>query len=129
MTGSDIFDLEVGDTPPSLNAASLGSKGAHMKFHRLKKQWEGYLTAALLKAKVPKGLARIHATAILRFPSQRRRDEGNFRFLLEKALGDALQLNGQLSDDTPEQFTFGELRFEPDRGDKRTVVTLETFRG
>lgn len=124
----DIFELTIAATPPSLNAASLGSRGAHMKFHRLKKEWEGHITAGLLKAQVPKGLERVHATAVCRFPSRRKRDEGNFRYLLEKALGDTLQLNGCLEDDTPEQFTFGKLVFDADRGPARTILTLEVWR-
>lgn len=124
----DIFELNIPDTPPSLNAASLGSKGAHMKFHRLKKRWEGMIVITLLEARVPKGLERVHATAVCRFPSRRKRDEGNFRYLLEKALGDALQLHGCLDDDTPEKYTFGKLVFDPDRGPARTLVTLEVWR-
>lgn len=123
--GPRPYFLEIDATPPSLNAASLGSRGAHMKFHRLKKQWEGWLLIALLHEKVPKDLAAVHATALLRFPTLRRRDEGNFRFLLEKALGDVLQTGGYLADDTPDQFTFGALRFDSNRGHPLTILTLE----
>jgi hypothetical protein len=121
---SQIYELDIPDTPPSLNAASLGSRGAHMKFHRVKKQWQGYLLITFLETKLPKGLFTVHATALLRFPQRRKRDEGNFRFMLEKALGDALQINGHLEDDTPDQFTFGKLTFEEERGTPRTLVRL-----
>lgn len=127
-TGADIFELSVPQTPPSLNAAKLGSRGAHMRAHRLKKSWEGMLMIALLEQRVPKKLRRVHATAVCRFAQKRKRDEGNFRYLLEKALGDALQLGGHLADDTPEEFTFGALTFDPERGSARTLVTLEVWR-
>lgn len=119
------FVLDIPDVPPSLNGMGFGSRGAHMKFHRLKKQWEGYFTIALLEVKVPKKMAQVVATALCRFKDRRKRDEGNFRFMLEKALGDALQLNGVIADDTPDQFTFPKLEIEPDRGVPRTLVTLE----
>lgn len=122
-----VYELSIPDTPPSINAASLGSKGAHMKFHRLKKKWEGLFVITLLEAKVPRGLHRVHATAVCRFAVNRRRDEGNFRYMLEKALGDALQLNRNLRDDTPEQFTFGGLTFDPERGHPLTTVRLECW--
>lgn len=121
------FEIEVPESPPSLNAASLGSRGAHMKFHRTKKHWEGMFVIALMQAKVPKKLVRVHATAVCRFASKRKRDEGNFRFMVEKALGDALQINGNLADDTPDQFTFGALTFNPEKGTPLTKVTLDCW--
>jgi hypothetical protein len=116
--------LDIPGTPPSLNAASLGSRGAHMKFNRLKKQWEGDILKCLMLEKAPRRCERVHATAVCRFPSKRKRDEGNFRYLLEKALGDALQLYGTLPDDTADEFTFGKLEFDPEKGQARTLITL-----
>lgn len=125
---TESYTLSIPGTPPSLNAAKLGSKGAHMKFHREKKKWEGMCVVALLEQKVPKGLTRVRATAVCRFPQKRRRDEGNFRYLLEKALGDALQINGNLSDDTADEFNFGKLAFDPETGTPLTTITLEVER-
>lgn len=99
-----------------------------MKLHRIKKEWEGKLLAAMLKAKVPKGLSQVQATAHCRFKTSHKRDEGNFRWLLEKALGDALQLHGALDDDTVDEFTFPKLTIEPGKGKPRTVITLEVWR-
>lgn len=120
-----IYTLEIPGTPPSVNQT------AHAHWHRYAREkaaWEGNCMIALLVAKVPKKLARVHATAELRFPTRRRRDEGNFRGMLEKALGDALQGGGWLEDDTPEFFTFGELVFSAERGDALTVMRLDVER-
>lgn len=80
---------------------------------------------ALLEQRVPKGAERVEATACLRFPVLRRRDEGNFRVVLEKALGDALQLHGVIADDTPDQFRFGKITFDEEKGTPLTIVELE----
>lgn len=80
---------------------------------------------ALLAARVPKPLPPVRASAVLRFSSKRKRDEGNFRSVLEKALGDALQL-GWLEDDTPEFFTFGDLSFDEETGTPLTKIVIET---
>lgn len=125
-TRGDIFDLEIGDVPPSLNR--IGTRGSRFAYHRAKKKWEGYFTIALLSSGVPKGLAKVEATATCRFHTRHKRDEGNYRWMLEKALGDALQINGCLDDDSSEEFTFGKLRFEKEPGVPRTIVTLEVLK-
>jgi hypothetical protein len=58
------------------------------------------------------------------FTLRRDRDEGNFRFFLEKALGDALQNGGWLKNDTPDQYRFSTVDFEI--GDqKRTIIRID----
>lgn len=110
--------VELGYTPASLNKLSRTTKWA--VFHRHKTALQNDIELMLL---VPLGagfrLERVHAEATLRFPSRRRRDEGNYRALLEKALGDALTGDVKawpegrwLVDDTPEHFTFGAVEFE-----------------
>ena len=116
-------------TPPrSLNAAPpKGRRGASIAWHKAKRTLQADLMALLLAAGVPKPIpgGRIRATAELKFPDRRRRDEGNYRAMLEKALGDALapapskeerELGLQpahvwLDDDTPDRFTFGAVTF------------------
>ena len=127
-TGADIYELSIPGTPPSLNGMGFGGRASHMKLHRLKKEWEGLMLITLLEMRVPKKLTKVIATARLRFTVKRKRDEGNFRWLLEKALGDVLQTNGNLADDTPEQFTFTGLDFDPIKGSPRTTITLEVWR-
>lgn len=115
-----IVELEFGNVPPSINTR----RGEHWAKTRKRKQdWQDWFFLALLEQKVPK-LKKVHATAAIRLPRSRRRDEGNYRDVLEKALGDALQLQW-LADDTPEFFTFGEVTFDKEPGRSRTIVRLE----
>jgi hypothetical protein len=119
MNGVCIIELAA--CPPSLNRDA----GRHWRvFHRKKQAWQADIERLLLAEQLPRGLARVHATASLRFPQRRRRDEGNFRWLLEKALGDALTNGRWLADDTAEEFTTGALVFENERGPQRTTLTL-----
>lgn len=117
----ELAILEWADVPPSLNRQG---RVHPMKQARLKRQLEDVLFVLLLEAKVPRGLASVEARAKLRFPVRRRRDEGNFRWLLEKALGDVLQAGGWLEDDTPDQYRFFGLEFEDELGPRRTTVVL-----
>lgn len=110
--------LALIECPPP---ASMNHRpGAHWTArHRRKRQAEGELAMLLLAAGVPRPIpgGRVHATAQILFPTVRRRDEGNYRTALEKALGDALAPHDPehpfrwLPDDTPEHFTFGAVTF------------------
>jgi hypothetical protein len=113
--------LTIEDVPPSLNTVAT----AHWrKYGRIKKAWQSNCEACLMVEQVPRRLQRVTATAVLRFPLSRRRDEGNFRFFLEKTLGDALVNGGWLADDTLAQYSFGAIAFA-DKGPKRTIIELE----
>lgn len=116
------YSLTFHETPKSLNRTAK----SQWPYIRQKKLWEGNFQVRLLTEKVPRHLSRVVASAALTFPSIRRRDEGNFRFMLEKALGDTLVGGGWLEDDTPEHFRFERVVFEPERGKALTIVTLET---
>lgn len=115
--------LHYDDTPPSLN--KLSGHHYHGKYPAAKSRWEGILAMMFLAGKVPRGLSRVKVTAALRFPDKRRRDSGNHRFMLEKAMGDALVKGGWLEDDDHHHFEFGALTFEDERGPKRTTLTVE----
>lgn len=110
--------------PPSVNV----TRGEHWSTtHRRRRALVNDMGMLLLEAKVPRPIPgdRVHATAVARFPVSRRRDEGNLRAPLEKALGDTLAGGGWISDDTPDQFTFGELVFEHAPGlPARVAITL-----
>lgn len=113
-------ELELPSVPPSQNTR----RGEHWAATRRRKaQLQADFFILLTQAKLPK-LSKVHATASIRLPKNRRRDEGNYRDALEKALGDALQLQW-LPDDTPEHFTFGAVVFEEETGAPRTRITLE----
>lgn len=122
MTEVQTYTLEYDDVPPSMNT-NVG-KGSWRPFHNAKKRWQGLFGMLLLKERVPRGATKVKARAHLRFRVRRRRDEGNFRTILEKALGDALQTVGVISDDTPAHFEFTEVIFEEERGPNRTQITL-----
>jgi hypothetical protein len=98
--------LEIPGTPPSYNVTAH----AHWtKVRRAKQDWQGFCEIALLEKQVPRDQQRITATARIFFKQRRRRDEGNFRVILEKALGDALVNGRWLPDDTIEHYRFGAL--------------------
>lgn len=123
-------ELVYDDTPPSLN--TMGTRASHWPVTRAKQRWEGIWSILLLHAgsrgtpeahRLPKRIRQVQAEASLRFPTAHRRDEGNYRWILEKSLGDALQKTGFLVDDTPDYFRFNGVFFEP-KGPKRTTLIL-----
>lgn len=120
--------IEISPPPTSVNR----TRGEHWnRTRRRKTELERDIGLLLLAAGVPRPIPgdRVHATAVLRFPTERRRDEGNFRAPLEKALGDQLQAGGWLTDDTPEHFTFGALTFERSPLDLATLAAPSGRRG
>jgi hypothetical protein len=108
-----------------MNAKASGYGANHHVASRTKRTWEGVMMAMLLKAKLPKDLAWVRVNMELRFPDKRRRDEGNFRMVVEKALGDVMQRMGYISDDTPDIYRFGSVTFDPEKGPKRMILTLD----
>jgi len=120
-----VYEITLPGTPPSFN--DVGHTGNRWNWSRAKRLWDGYFTVALLEAKVPKGkLSFVSASATLFFTTNRKRDVGNYRTILEKCCGDALQL-GWLDDDDPEHYEFGAVTFEKIAKGKppKTIVRLE----
>lgn len=111
------------DVPPSLNR--LGSRGSHWGYTRAKRDWQDTITVMLLVAEIPRRLRFARIDATLRFPVKRRRDAGNFAWLLEKAAGDALVGGRWLKDDTPDQYVFGGVVFDEDLGPRQTILRLD----
>lgn len=119
--------LQIGGTPPSFNAATFG-RGAHWsKVRKHKLDWEQWLQFALLERRVPKHVLRVEASAVLCFTTSARRDEGNFRVLLEKALGDVLQTGGWLTDDTPDRYEFNHVLFQSPAPRPETLITITYY--
>lgn len=106
-------------TPPSLNKITGGNGWA---WRGEKAALQRDLEMLLLAERIPRPVEHIAASASLAFPVARRRDEGNFRALIEKSLGDALVNGRWLIDDTPEHFQFGGLTFT--RGPSATLIAL-----
>jgi hypothetical protein len=123
--------LDVPGVPKSFNETAY----KHWRTRaREKKKLEGQIAQVLMvhHAALNSVMRATHvrASAKLRFAVRRaRRDEGNFRAPLEKALGDALVSRGIIPDDTAEHFTFGTVRFDPETGPARTLIELEITKG
>jgi hypothetical protein len=86
------------------------------------------LTLLLRTSPLPKDLTQVVASAELSFPTRRRRDEGNFRTPLEKALGDALVSGGFLNDDTPDHFRVERVLIREEPGEPGTTLVLRWLR-
>lgn len=122
-----VYTLDWPGLPKSMNRSRGGNQGraSVMKQAREKAELQDQLGIVMMVARVPrKPFMRIDASAVLRFPVHRERDEGNFRSALEKALGDALQDTGRLDGDTPDKFRFGSLEFDDELGPPRTLILL-----
>lgn len=114
--------LEVPGTPPSLNA--IGYRSHWAAGRRQKLLWQEMLGTALMVARVLRGLESVSATAEIHFGQKRRRDAGNFRVILEKALGDILQ-QGWIPDDTPDYFSFGAVQLVAPSPEPLTLIHLD----
>lgn len=117
-----IYRLSFPDTPPSLNR--VAGHGSHWPWTRAKKAWQEDIAYALVLNKIPRNAKTVGAVATMRFATTHKRDEGNFRALLEKCLGDALVNGGWLPDDTPEHYVFGEVTFLPKADDAKPETTI-----
>lgn len=123
------WDGHVG-APGSFNA--FGSGANIHAWQGKKSQWERILKELLEEAGLPKGLGRITVEAVICFGDRTERDQGNFRPVIEKALGDCLVTNGWLYDDDWSRYEFGGLQradppdAEPQRykGENWTELTL-----
>lgn len=99
--------------PPSLNALGDGNRFA---YRAMKETWEERLAELLGDSELPTGLGRVTVEGVITVPDRKRRDQGNHRFLLEKALGDALVAGGWLDDDDWARYEFGGLQMVYERG-------------
>lgn len=122
-----ITTLSIPGTPPSYNDKAM-ARGAHWSEGRkVKRDWEANLSIALMERGVPRRVLRVEATALLLFATRARRDSGNFRVLLEKALGDCLTAGDWLPDDTPDRYEFGRVAFGVDPI-PTTLITVTYYR-
>jgi hypothetical protein len=83
--------------PPSLNEGGSGMN--RMAYQSLKKAWQTVLTDRLNESGLERGLAGVTVEGLVGFPTRTERDGGNHRWMVEKALGDALVEGGWLSSD------------------------------
>lgn len=118
----DPYVAEIGGVPPSLNRIS--SRGSRWAYSKAKKEWQRDIGLALMACGLPRDRVSLRTMAVLRFPTAHRRDAGNFGWLLEKCLGDALVEGGWLPDDTPDFFRFEGVAFAPTRGKPLSLISL-----
>lgn len=88
--------------------------------------WSAILRPLLERSGLPKGLGRVMVEGECSFGDGRRRDQGNHRGPLEKALGDALQ-RGWLIDDEWSRFEFGNLVRREDGGNWTRLMLFPTW--
>jgi hypothetical protein len=129
MASGESRTFTLGYLPDSYNV----TKGAHWaKAGRSKQNLQHDMELMLMGQRMPRPLpGPVAAFATLVVPVKRRRDEGNFRTPLEKALGDALVNGGWLADDTPDLFRFGAVTFDhqPVKSETRITVAWRTDMG
>jgi hypothetical protein len=124
--GIERTTLSIPGTSRSFNQVGLRSHWTVGRAEKLK--WEGFIGIALMEARVPRQLKRVSATATLRFKQKRRRDSGNWRPILEKALGDILVSAGYLEDDTADLYSFGRVELVAPVDRPETILVLDYLR-
>lgn len=110
--------------PKSFNV--VGASGNWRVWQTAKKTWEARIVQLIRESGMPVGQdVFAKTTAILTVPTRRRRDAGNFGVILEKALGDALQVAGVIPDDTPEYWSWTSVTFTHTPREKATTFVIE----
>jgi len=113
---------------PSLN--TLGVRSGWQAMDTALKAWRAGMAVKLHESGLPRGLDSVLVEGVMTFPTRAKRDQGNHRYFLEKALGDALQkgnvdtrwwqdepvAGGWLDDDDWSRYEFGNLAFRYERG-------------
>lgn len=100
--------------------------GGRWKWSQAFKGWKEALTLALEQSGLPKGLGHIYVEGRMCFPQKYNKgpDQGNHRVLVEKALGDALEDGGWLSNDRWDMYEFGSLAHEIHPGESWTELMI-----
>lgn len=124
--GRNKGDVAHFGAPPSYNAfgSGRGTGGANMVGASLLNTWKDILRKLIKAAGMPKDLSVIYAEGEIVFPTRGDRDQGNFRVIIEKALGDVLESEGYLPNDSWEHYEFGNLTMRIEPGVSATRLTL-----
>lgn len=128
MTSKRIIVLSV---PPTMNTNALRDRHG---FARHKKQWQNDLALYFLSVGLPQPIPAdgpIRVDVSLRFSTKRIRDVENYRGLLSKALGDALDggdptvwpTGRWIPDDTHEYWRLS-MSIEPELGAETTTIDI-----
>lgn len=122
--GKPKGDRDHMGVPPSFNAGGSGMN--RFAYQGMKKSWAWVLTELLEEARLPRPLGYVFVEGIMGFPDRREdRDQGNFRILIEKVLGDVLEEGGWLASDSWDHYEFGNLQRTYDRGESWTRLMLQ----
>jgi hypothetical protein len=112
--------FEVPHIPPSMN--DIVGQGTRWRYTKAKRDWTAILKPAIVRAGL-EPCDRIVAVGEITFPTRAKHDQGNYRFMLEKALGDVLQ-DGWLPDDSWDHYEFSDLTCRYEKGVRRTRICL-----
>lgn len=91
---------------------------------KLTKLWRGQAHSAAWATAQRHSIDRAHITVAIRFPTNHRRDVGNY-FPTAKAIVDGLVDAGLLVDDNDDRITGPDMRRERPNGSPRVTVTIE----
>lgn len=108
--------------PSSFNA--FGSGANQHAWQGIKQRWENVIIRLLDDAGLPRGLGGVLVEARVCFGDAIRRDQGNFRIVIEKAFGDALVRGGWLEDDKWDRYEFGRLELVQNPGENWTEFAV-----
>lgn len=120
--GKPKSDRDHMGIPPSFNMGGSGSN--RFTYQNTKHAWQSLFIELLTEQRLPKPLGYVEVEGQMGFPDRTRRDQGNFRILVEKALGDALVEGGWLEDDSWDFYEFGRLAKKYDKGEQWTRLML-----
>jgi hypothetical protein len=114
------YVIEIPEVPRSLNILGSGSRWTYI---RLKRHWQAMLLHEVGRQQIER-TGYVYVEGEMTFPDRHKRDQGNFRFIVEKALGDALQQAGVIADDDWDSYEFGGLSKSYEKGVSRTRLLL-----
>jgi hypothetical protein len=120
--GRGKHDMAHVGTPQSIRM--FGSGANHFTYQTIKHAWQAMLAEQLNASGLPTGLGHVLVEGEACFPTRTRRDQGNHRFIVEKALGDALTDGAWLEDDDWTRYEFGGLAYRYVKGESWTRLVV-----
>lgn len=108
--------------PRSLNVGGSGFNP--FVFQGMKQAWQTRIIEMLGDSGLSTGLEHVLVEGLICFPDRTERDQDNFRFLLSKAMGDALEAGGWLEKDSWDHYEFGGLAKTYAKGESWTRLMI-----
>jgi hypothetical protein len=100
----------------------FGSGANHWTYQKHKRDWQERIRVALRQSTF-RVCSHVLVEGQMCFPNRRVRDQGNYRYLIEKALGDVLK-EAWLADDDWGSYEFGGLAYRYVKGESWTKLML-----